>query len=47
MQHVDDPDPSLSQFKGRWCSARSAVDVGFLHRLISFAFKLAQLLYAW
>jgi hypothetical protein len=46
MQQVDDPESSLSQFEGRRSAARSAAVVGFLHRLISFAFKLAQLLYA-
>jgi hypothetical protein len=47
MQQVDDPEPSLSQFEGRRSSARSAAVVGLLRRLIFFAFKLAQLLYAW
>jgi hypothetical protein len=47
MQQVDDPEPSLSQFEGHWSATRSAAVIDFLHRLISFAFKLAQLLYAW
>jgi hypothetical protein len=47
LQQDDDHEPSLSQFEGRRSAARSAVVVGLLRRLISFAFKLAQLLYAW
>jgi hypothetical protein len=47
LQQVDDPEPSLSQFEGRRSAARSAVVVGLLRRLISFAFKLVQLLYTW
>jgi hypothetical protein len=47
LQQDDDHEPSLSQFEGRRSAARSAAVVGLLRRLISFAFKLAQLLYAW
>jgi hypothetical protein len=47
LQQVDEPEPSLSQFEGRRSAARSAAVVGLLRRLISFALKHAQLLYAW